>query len=263
MPPCAKPRPLNLEPPPPTYVSDRRVRTAGAAALAIRVVQAVQNRNAKDSSSLGEDVLFPALQTCAYRAGPAAGANGRSADRRAWTERYRALREHVVELNLGLAYSMVRRFKCHASDHDDLVSDALFALVRAIDRFNPWQGCRFSTYACTAIARALINRGKQRRRLHQQFPFRHDVSFEMSERVDTQAELYAERLRRALDANLGALNELERQVLAQRFPLDHTPQVTLGQIGHVMGLSKERIRQIQNKALLKLRDALAADPALG
>ena len=167
-----------------------------------------------------------------------------------------------MEENLGLAYSMIRRFKCHELDHDDLVSDALFALARAAEQFNPWQGYRFSTYACTAIARALINRSKRGLSYRRRFPFRHDVSFELSERVDTQTELYVERLRRALAENLGDLNELETAILTQRYPLDHAPQSTLGEIGRAIGLSKERVRQIQNNALHKLRDVLDADPVL-
>ena len=244
------------------YVPDRRVRTPGAAERATEVADWISGIE-RDGQKPNEETLFLALHACAFRAARSDRTGQiRPAERRRWAQRYQIIREYIVEENLGLAYSMIRRFKCHELDHDDLVSDALFALARAIEQFNPWQGFRFSTYACTAIARALINRSKRGLSYRRRFPFRHDVSFEMSEKVDTQAELYVERLRRVLDANLGDLNDLEARVLAQRFPLDHEPQSTLGEIGHAIGLSKERVRQIQNNALRKLREVLDADPAL-
>ncbi|MCK4625855.1 MAG: sigma-70 family RNA polymerase sigma factor [Phycisphaerae bacterium] len=253
----AEPDPKSL-----TYVPDRRLRTVSAAEKAIRIAEEV---NAADppAPKPKERSLFVALQTCAYRAArPNRGGRIDPRERRQWALRYRAIREYIVELNLGLAYSMIRRFKCHELDHDDLVSDALFALARAVERFDPWQGYRFSTYACTAIARAMVNRSRRGITYRQRFPFRHDVSFEMSERVDTHTELYVERLRRALDENLGDLNKLETKILCRRFPLNYQPQSTLGDIGQSVGLSKERVRQIQNNALRKLRQVLDADPVL-
>lgn len=244
------------------YIPDRRLRTPAAAKRAVRVAEMLQSGN---SSARGfeELELFLAMETCAYRAArPERGRRIPMSERRPWAERYRVIRDCIVEQHLGLAYSMIRRFKCHELDHDDLVSDALFALSRAVERFNPWKGFRFSTYACTAIARALINRSKRGLSYRQRFPFRHDVSFELSEKVDTQTELFAERLRRVLKENLGELDEREASVLAQRFPLDHEPQSSLGEIGRAIGLSKERVRQIQNSALRKLREVLAADRVL-
>jgi RNA polymerase sigma factor (sigma-70 family) len=254
--------PAQIDPKGLTYIPDRRLRTQAAAEQAIEICNwATQIR--RTGSKPGEEQMFLALHVCAYRAArPNRGQQIPETERRRWAERYQVIREYVVEENLGLAYSMIRRFKCQESDHDDLVSDALFALARAVEQFDPWQGYRFSTYACTAIARALINRSKSGINYRRRFPFRHDVSFEMSERVDTQTELYVERLRRVLHENLGDLNELEARILAQRFPLDHEPQSTLGEIGQVVGLSKERVRQIQNSALRKLREVLVADPVL-
>ena len=245
-----------------TYVPDRRLRTKSAAEHALRIADWVVGGN-RQGPKPDEAGLFLALQTCAYRA---ARANRdrriTPTERRRWAWRYRVIREYIVEKNLGLAYSMIRRFKCHQTDHDDLTSDGLYAIARAVERFDPWRGYRFSTYACTAIVRALVNRNKRGCSYRRRFPFRHDVSFELSERVDTQTELYVERLRRALEKNLGDLNEIEAGILAQRFPLDHEARSTLEKIGQEIGLSKERVRQIQNVALGKLREVLDTDPVL-
>ena len=88
------------------------------------------------------------------------------------------------------------------------------------------------------------------------------MPFEVSEPVDTQTDLYVERLHRVLNENLGELDDMEARVLARRFPLDDDRRSTLGAIGQAVGLSKERVRQIQNAALRKLRVVLNADPIL-
>ena len=103
---------------------------------------------------------------------------------------------------------------------------------------------------------------QEKRRVWRELSFDHDAPFEVSEPIDAQTDLYAERLRRALDENLGELNDMETRVLARRFPLDDERGATLGAIGMAVGLSKERVRQIQNGALHKLRVLLNADPIL-
>ncbi len=86
--------------------------------------------------------------------------------------------------------------------------------------------------------------------------------FEDPVRVDAWTELYADRLNRALDQNLGELTERESDILGRRYPLDGELGLTLGEIGARIGLSRERVRQIEKTALNKIRVVLEADPAL-
>jgi RNA polymerase primary sigma factor len=167
-----------------------------------------------------------------------------------------------VAENLGLAYTMIARFRTKDFDHDDLLSEAMFALARAVDRFNPWRGFRFSTYACNVIARALIRRGKAQMRYRRLFPLQSEGLFDRVERGTEEADVYLERLRRAVACNLGGLTEMESTVLAKRFPANRDTSLTFRQIGRVVGLSKERVRQIQGVALTKLREVLRMDPLL-
>lgn len=180
-----------------------------------------------------------------------------------WEARRRAIRDYIVEKNMGLAYSVVHRVGSRKVNEDDLLSDAMFALARAVDQFNPWKGYRFSTYACTVIARDLMRRGKRESSYRRLFPVQHDATMERpSRRVDTGTELYVERLQLALDSNLGQLTDLEARILAERFPTDAESRLTFLEIGDMVGLSKERVRQIQNIALQKLRRVLGEDPVL-
>ncbi len=244
------------------YVPDPKLRTKSAAEDAIRIADWVAVGD--EGFEPDEQRLFIGLHTCAYRA---ARREGRRPipreERQEWARRWQRIREHIVEKNMGLVYSMIARFGSRNVDEDDMLSDALFALARAVDRFNPWRGYRFSTYACNVIARALMRRGKQESHYRKRFPVQHDVSFERPARSpDDQTELYVERLHRALEHNLGDLTELESRILAQRFPAQREDRLTFQEIGDAIGLSKERVRQIQNIALGKLREALSEDPAL-
>lgn len=168
-----------------------------------------------------------------------------------------------MERNLGLVHVCMRRFRFQSVDEDDVLSEAMCALGRAIDRFNPWRGFRFSTYACNVIVRALMRRGKTESRRRKVFPVQHDETYEKAaELPDEGKELRLDRLRVALDRNLGRLTDLEVTVLSHRFCEDRNSELTYQEIGQLVGLSKERVRQIQNTALDKLRAALEEDPVL-
>jgi RNA polymerase primary sigma factor len=245
------------------YVPNSKLRTRNAAESAKRIVKWIRSdREAGESPD--EQELFVALQTCAYRASRQPRKTVvPMAERLRWKERWEIVREFIVEQNVGLAYSMMGRFNFKNVDDDDILSDALYGLTRAVDRFNPFKGYRFSTYACNVVARSLMRRGKQTNRYRKLFPVQHDASMERPvEEADSQTELYVERLNRALDMNLGELTDLESTVLEKRFPSARDSRLTFREIGDAIGLSKERVRQIQNVALDKLRVAMLEDPVL-
>ena len=244
------------------YVPDRRIRTEVAARQAVAVADWIETRSGSMDAPT-ETELFVALHTCAYRAaGRSRSIQESDEERFEWERRWEVIRSFLVEENLGLAYSMIKRFGAKDLDRDDLRSEALWALMRAVDRFNPWLECKFSTYACNAIRRALVTHWKKVGRYRRVFPVQHDGSYEEWEQEDHEAALYVERLQQALDQNLAELTALESKILARRFPMDESSRSTLQEIGDAVGLSNERVRQLQNRALNKLRSVLGADPAL-
>ncbi len=244
------------------YAPSHRIRTDKAACAAECIAEQVESGAVKERD-LGEIVLFQALHTCAYRA---AGRRRRkdvpAEERRQWTGRWKLIRDHLVERNLGLVYTMMAGFRSRDLDADELRSEAMLALVRAVEGFNPWRGFRFSTYACNAIVRALIHLSRRTKKYRLRFPVGHEAWLERATQVDTAKELCADRLRQALDKNLGELTAREALVIGWRFPLHGGFSLTLGEVGAAIGLSKERVRQIQERALGKLRGVLEADPAM-
>ena len=247
----------------PWYVPDRRIRTQAAAGRAAEIAKWATNGRGLDAE-LDEHSLFVALHTCAFRTARCAqGKRVVIAEWEEWSGRWRDIRECIIKRNLGLVYAMLRRIHSSVPDEDDRASEAMYGLARAVERFNPWKGFCFSTYACNVIARALMRRGKHEGRYRGLFPVQHDVFLEPpSQAPDFRDGLWAERLNRALDGNRAELTDLEARVIAHRFPRRDGRLVTLRQTGYAVGLSKERVRQIQNVALKKLRTILEVDPIL-
>ena len=244
------------------YAPHPHLRTVSAAMAACNTAERISSAQQPDPES-SEQSLFVAMHTCAYRATARARSPATPpAEREKWTIRWQTIRGHIVERNLGLAHSMVGRFSRARVDHDDLLSEAMFGLVRAVDRYNPWRGYRFSTYACNVIIRALMRRSRNQGRYQQRFPLLDAECFEHPRRDDSDDDLYLERLKRAVNRNAGALTDIESRVLAKRFPSNADSPLTFRQISRVIGLSRERVRQIEGIALRKLRTALRADPLL-
>ena len=245
------------------YTPHSRLRTRKAADEAVRLVESIVASPGAGRDRGDDTGLFLALHTCAYRA---AGRGRRkpvpAEELVKWARRWRIVRDYIVEQNLGLAYSMLGRFHSDHADLDELRSEALFALVRAVAGFNPWRGFRFSTYACNAIIRSLIQEARRAGRHRLRFAVGLETGSQEPHQHDRRSELYADRLHQAMDLNLGELTDRESAVLAGRFPMDSSQGLTLGQVGNTLGLSKERVRQIQNRALGKLREVLEADPIL-
>lgn len=184
-----------------------------------------------------------------------------------WVQRYHRIRTRIVEANLGLVYDLIGRSRFETLDRDEMTSEGMMALLRATDTFDPWRGYRFSTYACNAILRSFSRAALQesKRRFRVAGPY--DVEYEKSDTVEIghmdQRDLFAERLRRILHHDDADLTDVEKTVLSRRFPFEENRnRQTLEDIGNMMHVSKERVRQIQLSALSKLRLAIDSDPIL-
>jgi RNA polymerase primary sigma factor len=234
------------------------------------------------------------------------------------TELWRA-KDKFVRANLRLVVTMARRYNRGALPLPDLIQEGNIGLMKAVDRFDPARGFRFSTYASWwirhAISRALADKGREVRvpvhmidvyhklkRTRQRFATlkgREPTDEELSERAEVPIEKI-QRLRQCLldagpsldspvagaegrtvgelleDENtplpaemlqaramgdkvrelLDRLRPIEADVLRKRFGLDEGEPMTLREIGEQYSLSRERIRQLQEQALIKIRREL-------
>jgi RNA polymerase primary sigma factor/RNA polymerase sigma factor len=168
-----------------------------------------------------------------------------------------AIKNRLIRSNLRLVVSIAKRYIGAATDFSDLVSDGNMSLIRAVQKFDVSQGNRFSTYASWAIMKNYARTVSDVLRQRSRFCTNHSAEFSFVEddRTDPHEREAAQRERESLVGRiLNRLDERERQIVTSRFGLIRGQEpLTLKEVGAVLGVSKERIRQIQGKALNKLR----------
>jgi len=183
----------------------------------------------------------------------------------AWHHRSLDLRSQIVSLNVPLVLAMAKRTRLNSIDFNELISEGNMALLRSVDKFDCSRGFKFSTYSCRAILKAFSRVAMRVSRYRGRFPAEFDPALEqdhsIEEKRDTIEEDCVDELKSILTQNTADLTDVEQRVIAERFALavDDSGQPrpkTLEQVGSIIGVTKERVRQIQNKALRKIRAAL-------
>ncbi|MDB5173365.1 MAG: putative polymerase sigma factor, partial [Phycisphaerales bacterium] len=179
-----------------------------------------------------------------------------------WHRRFEHFREYLVRTNLALVLAMAKRTRLGDVDFAEIVSEGNMALIRAVDKFNVDRGFKFSTYACRAILKAFSRTSLKSSRHKSRFPVEFEPDMEKSDwsdrRRDAVEEDCIDELKAIVNRNLADLSQVEETVIRRRFNWEQnqdTP-LTLEEVGQIIGVTKERVRQIQNKALAKIRNVM-------
>lgn len=186
-------------------------------------------------------------------------------------------RHDVLEHNIGLVGMLVRRRQAPATDMQDMMQEGMLGLIEALRRFDPERGTQFSTYAVFWVRNALR---------------RCQLRMEQTVRIPDGAAARGHRLARVeevpplawsptLDAHLDdgrnldelpealeCLPQRERWIISHRFGLQGCPRRTLQELGTQLGVSRQRIRQLELRALARIRarldkGAATSDPHQG
>ena len=168
-------------------------------------------------------------------------------------------KNEIIRANLRLVVAIAKRHVGPTEDFFDLVSDGNMSLIRAVEKFDFAQGNKFSTYATWAIMRNFARTIPNERRHHDRFrPSPTEVlSSSRDERTDQYEQESAQSQRQnQVGKILGYLDQREQEIIVRRFGLaaGHEP-LTLKEVGAAMGVTKERVRQLEARAMTKLRKA--------
>ena len=165
------------------------------------------------------------------------------------------VKNQIVRANLRLVVSIARKHLRPGMNLLELVSDGNITLMRTVDGFDVHRGHRFSTYATLALmkgfARSVPQMLSATRGQTSAPEILAAVPDSRNDRLNTRVADRDE-----VHQLLSRLDDRERRVLVAHFGLDdHKEPATYDQLADRMGLSRERIRQIEQSALAKLRAA--------
>jgi RNA polymerase primary sigma factor len=167
-----------------------------------------------------------------------------------------AVKNQIIRANLRLVVSIAKKYLGPTQNFFELVSDGNMSLIRAVEKFDFARGNKFSTYATWAIIRNFTRSIPEEQHHRDRFLSGHEEFFEAAadhrsdehehESEHKQAQMTVRGLLEQLDAR-------ERRIITSRFGLGGALEMTLEQLGHELGITKERVRQLEARAQQKLR----------
>lgn len=169
------------------------------------------------------------------------------------------VRNQIVQANLRLVVANARKYADTDHGFDDLVSDGNLTLVQAVEKFDYSRGFRFSTYATHAIRRTFFRRMDRRQKEKGRLTFAAPELLQTAPQPDSVAgqagpaelELFQALVERMHEH----LSEREITILKARYSLETGEEApTLLVLSRELGICKERVRQLQIRAIDKLRE---------
>jgi RNA polymerase sigma factor (sigma-70 family) len=162
----------------------------------------------------------------------------------------------LITSNLRLVVSIAKKFNEPSHSFDELISEGNVALMRSVEKFNFALGNRFSTYATYAIQRHFFRISHKGRQYRNRFASDDEPVKDRAEEISDHEACSPDQvkfLKTLFSEFLDSLEPREQQIVLARFGFDGDKPKTFRQLGTEMGVCKERIRQIQTRAIAKLR----------
>jgi len=169
------------------------------------------------------------------------------------------VKNRIIRANLRLVVSIAKKHVGGAQTLFELISDGNVSLMRAVEKFDYARGNRFSTYASWAIMRNFARSVTKEQVQRDHFVTGQEEILDIARSMQSYdaSAINIRELRESIDLVLAQLTATERSILIGHFGLDEKQSAkTLDELGRRLSLSKERVRQIEIRALKKLRDVL-------
>ncbi len=167
-----------------------------------------------------------------------------------------AVKDHLISSNMRLVVSIAKRHAGLEDNFFELLSDGNVSLMRAVEKFDFSRGNKFSTYASWAIMKNFARSIPEEKHRRDRFVTGQDLMFDSAPdlRSDERLELAsAKRAQQQVNRLLERLDERERMIIKLRAGLDAERGLTLEQVGRELGITKERVRQLEARTMNKLR----------
>jgi RNA polymerase sigma factor (sigma-70 family) len=158
--------------------------------------------------------------------------------------------QEAMEQHEGLVHAFIRRQGGGDIPYEEALQAGRVGLWRAIQGYDPARGTAFSTYAWVAICRHIHRRAKELSRESDGWSQEVPASWIVP---DPAVALERKLARSVLLDLVGQLPERLRRVIVARYGLGEKPPCLLRELGEELGLTGERVRQLQQEALAWLR----------
>jgi RNA polymerase primary sigma factor len=172
-------------------------------------------------------------------------------------EKVTAVKDMLISCNMRLVVSIAKRHAAQTDNFFELLSDGNMSLMRAVEKFDYSRGNKFSTYASWAIMKNFARSIPEEKHHRERYVTGRDELFDLApdSRTDeyelvSSAEQAAHRVNRLLEH----LSPRDREIVRLRAGLDGSEPKTLEEIGQQLGITKERVRQLNVRIMKQLRD---------
>ncbi len=179
-------------------------------------------------------------------------------------EKVTAVKDLLISCNMRLVVSIAKRHAGQTDNFFELLSDGNMSLMRAVEKFDYSRGNKFSTYASWAIMKNFARSIPEEKTRKERYVTGRDELFDVAPDTRTdEHELLSTAQAATFRVNrlLEHLTPRDREIVRLRAGLDGSEPKTLEQIGQQLGITKERVRQLNVRIMKQLRDLAGERPA--
>lgn len=158
--------------------------------------------------------------------------------------------DKLVRANLRFVVSVAKQYQDQGLSMPDLINEGNIGLIKAAEKFDEKRGYKFISYAVWWIRERILHAiAEEQRHASRQS---HDTLSSPDSLVASVGQV-DESFSVEINNAIGTLSEREKQIIERTFGINGQPEMTLEEIGESLDLTRERVRQIREKAIRKLR----------